>query len=205
MYTVEFAWYFVFNPAASRVWIICRAAAPSFSFLLFSPSSLRTRYQRQLGGINFLLSYAHLLFLSFTHFFHLSLSPTLSAHFAAWSIDYGKNTVSQATADFQHMQCKLASYQNLSTKVVWQMLKLNLKLRFYCFCRSSLFLCPTDLCWKKVSRALQTVYLSWMVSRCSSCWLKVRPWTLMLGGRISATHCRELRAGDLWSGRLALF
>lgn len=61
--------------------------------------------------------------------------------------------------------------------------------------------CPrgTDLCWKKVSRALQTVYLSWMVSRWSSCWLNVRPWTLMLGGRISATHCRELRAGDLTS------
>ena len=59
---------------------------------------------------------------------------------------------------------------------------------------------PTDLCWKKVSRALQTVYLSWMVSRWSSCWLNVRPWTLMLGGRISATHWRELRAGDLHSG-----
>lgn len=44
---------------------------------------------------------------------------------------------------------------------------------------------------------MQTLYLSWMVSRCSSCWLKVRPWTLMLGGRISATHCRELRPGDL--------
>lgn len=55
------------------------------------------------------------------------------------------------------------------------------------------------LCWKKVSRDLQTVYLSWMVNRCSSCWPKVRPWTLMLGGRISATHCRELRAGDLHS------
>lgn len=58
----------------------------------------------------------------------------------------------------------------------------------------------THLCWKKVSSALQTVYLSWMVSRCSSCWPNVRPCTLMLGGRISATHCRELRAGDLDSG-----
>lgn len=57
-------------------------------------------------------------------------------------------------------------------------------------------------CWKKVSKALQTVYLSWMVSRCSSCWLKVRPWTLMLGGRISATHWRELRAGDLQNTEL---
>lgn len=58
---------------------------------------------------------------------------------------------------------------------------------------------PAHLCWKKVSKALQTVYRSWMVSRCSSCWLKVLPWTLMLGGRISATHWRELRAGDLHS------
>lgn len=65
--------------------------------------------------------------------------------------------------------------------------------------RSSLH--GTDLCWKKVSRALQTVYLSWMVNRCSSCWPKVRPWTLMLGGRISATHCRELSAGDLHEPR----
>ena len=31
------------------------------------------------------------------------------------------------------------------------------------------------LCWKKFSRALQIVYLSWMVSRCSSCCPKVRP------------------------------
>lgn len=51
------------------------------------------------------------------------------------------------------------------------------------------------LCWKKASRALQMVYLSWMVRRCSSCWLKVRPCTRMLGGRISATHCRELSTG----------
>lgn len=51
------------------------------------------------------------------------------------------------------------------------------------------------LCWKKASRALQMVYLSWMVRRCSSCWLKVRPCTRMLGGRISAIHCRELSTG----------
>lgn len=52
------------------------------------------------------------------------------------------------------------------------------------------------LCWKKFSRALQMVYLSWMVSRCSSCCPKVRPWTRILGGRISATHCRELSIGE---------
>lgn len=54
----------------------------------------------------------------------------------------------------------------------------------------------SHLCWKKFSRALQMMYLSWMVSRCSSCWPKVRPWTLILGGRISATHCRELSTGE---------
>ena len=52
------------------------------------------------------------------------------------------------------------------------------------------------LCWKKFSRALQMVYLSWIVSRCSSCCPKVRPWTRMLGGRISATHCSELSTGE---------
>lgn len=51
------------------------------------------------------------------------------------------------------------------------------------------------LCWKNASRALQMVYLSWSVRRCSSCWLKVRPCTRILGGRISATHCRELSTG----------
>lgn len=54
----------------------------------------------------------------------------------------------------------------------------------------------THLCWKKASRDLQMVYLSCKVSRCSSCWLKVRPCTRMLGGRISATHCRELSTGE---------
>lgn len=52
------------------------------------------------------------------------------------------------------------------------------------------------LCWKKFSRALQMVYFSWMVSRCSSCCPKVRPWTRILAGRISATHCRELSTGE---------
>ncbi len=51
------------------------------------------------------------------------------------------------------------------------------------------------LCWKKASRALQMVYLSWSVRRCSSCWLKVRPCTRILGGKISATHWRELSTG----------
>lgn len=61
-----------------------------------------------------------------------------------------------------------------------------------------MILFPTlaHLCWKKFSRALQMVYFSWMVSRCSSCCPKVRPWTRILGGRISATHCRELRTGE---------
>lgn len=89
---------------------------------------------------------------------------------------------------FFYSQFKLNSSQNLATKIVWLLLSLH----------------NTDLCWKKVSRDLQTVYLSWMVNRCSSCWPKVRPRTLMLGGRISATHCRELRAGDLWKIRVSI-